>query len=149
MSKHWGISVKSEMTIPRKTRELKSSCLRNAYSLNLEREYNAGTSLRHPTGMKMYAELARNRKCKKLGIKSPSGNKLVHEMDQSEIFFIDWRSLKLCSNGMFRIQRDPEGKQYFSVRNTTGYEYLVDIVFYGEQIVHRPSYMGVMYDISY
>ena len=73
----------------------------------------------------------------------------VHEMDSSEIYFVDWRGLKLCSNGNFRIQKDPEGKQYFAVRNTTGYEYLVDVVFYGEQIVYRPSYMGAMFDIDY
>lgn len=71
----------------------------------------------------------------------------VQEMDFSEIFFIDWNALKLCSNGMFRMQRDPEGKLYFAVRNTTGYEYLVDSVFYGEQIVYRPNSMGVLYDV--
>ena len=63
------------MTIPWKVKALKDLCLRNAYSLNLEREYNAGTSLRHPSGMKMYAELARTTKRKKLGIKSLNGNK--------------------------------------------------------------------------
>lgn len=72
----------------------------------------------------------------------------VHEMDTSEIYFVDWRGLKLHSNGMFRIQEDPEGKKFFPIRNTTGYEYLVDVVFYGELAVNRPSYMGAMYGIT-
>ncbi len=73
----------------------------------------------------------------------------VQEMDKSEIFFLDWKGLKLCSNGMFRMQRDPEGKLYFPVRNTTGYEYLVDSVFFGEQIVYKPFSQGVIHTISY
>ena len=71
---YWGKTVNSETKIPWKVKKLKSLYLRNAYSLNLEREYNAGTSLRHPYGMKMYAELARKMKRKKLGIKSLNDN---------------------------------------------------------------------------
>lgn len=44
--------------------------------MNLEREYNSGTSVRHLEQMKMYAELTRNKKCEKLEIKNFNGNKL-------------------------------------------------------------------------
>lgn len=73
----------------------------------------------------------------------------VHEMEQSEIFFIDWSSLKLCSNGMFRREADPDGQQYYAVRADTGYEYIIDIAFFGELVVFKPSTMGVMHSISY
>ena len=67
--------MNSEMKIPRKSRELKRSRLRNAYRMNLETEYNSGKSVLQLIELKMYAELTRNRKCKKLGIKSLSDNK--------------------------------------------------------------------------
>lgn len=54
--------------------ELKTLNHRNAYQLKLEREYNTGKSVRHPDRVKMYADLTQNKKCKKLGIKSLSGN---------------------------------------------------------------------------
>jgi len=73
----------------------------------------------------------------------------VQEMDASEIFFIDWKGVKLHSNGMFRVQKDPEGKMYFSVRNTTGYQYIVDVCFYGELVVNRPLTQGAIHGITY
>ncbi len=73
----------------------------------------------------------------------------INEMDDSEIFYIDKRGMKLHSNGFFRKQVDPEGKQYYVVREQTGYYYITDICFFGELVVNRPSHMGVMYDISY
>jgi hypothetical protein len=73
----------------------------------------------------------------------------VHEMDDDVIFFLDWRSLKLHSDGFFRKQVDPEGKAYYTIRATTGYVYLCDIAFYGELVLHRPSHCGVLWGISY
>lgn len=55
--------------------ELKNYNLRNAYKVKLPREeYNPCTSARHLSEMKMYAELIRTKKNKKLGIKSLSDN---------------------------------------------------------------------------
>lgn len=73
----------------------------------------------------------------------------VHEMDSDVIYFIDWRALKLHSNGFFRKQVDPEGKAYYVVRETTGYVYICDIMFFGEMVLNRPSHCGVLYSISY
>ena len=71
----------------------------------------------------------------------------VHEQDDDKIYFVDWGSLKLCSNGMFRIQKSPEGLMYFTERATTGYTYIVDTVMFGEQICYKPSHNGVIHSV--
>lgn len=72
----------------------------------------------------------------------------VQEADDDVIMFIDWRAIKFYSNGFFRKRVAPDGKEYFEVRATTGYQYLVDICCFGELIVQRPSYCGILYGIS-
>lgn len=71
----------------------------------------------------------------------------VQEMDDDVIMYIDWRALKFHSNGFFRKRIAPDGKHYFEVRATTGYQYLVDMCLFGELVVSRPSYCGIMYNI--
>lgn len=73
----------------------------------------------------------------------------IQEMDDDVIYFMDWDALTLHSNGFFEKHADPEGKAYFVKRNTTGYQYIVDIRFYGELVCHHPSHCGVMYGINY
>jgi hypothetical protein len=73
----------------------------------------------------------------------------VQEMDDDVIYFLDWKGIKLHSNKFFRKQQTPEGLSYFTIRNTTGYVYISDVVFYGELIVNKPSSCGVIYSISY
>lgn len=72
----------------------------------------------------------------------------VQEMDEDSIMFIDWRALKFYSNGFFRKQKSPDGVEYYVVRNQTGYQYILDICLFGDIVVHRPSYMGILYGIS-
>lgn len=72
----------------------------------------------------------------------------VQEMDEDTIMFIDWRALKFYSNGFFRKQKSPDGVEYYVVRNQSGYQYILDIALFGDIVVHRPSYMGIMYGIS-
>lgn len=72
----------------------------------------------------------------------------VQEMDDDIIMFIDWRGLKFYSNGFFRKNKSPNGLEYFEVRATTGYQYIIDICLFGDIVVNRPSYMGIMYGIS-
>ncbi len=72
----------------------------------------------------------------------------VQEMDDDIIMFIDWRGLKFYSNGFFRKRKSPDGVEYFEIRATTGYQYIVDICLFGDIVVHRPSYMGIMYGIA-
>ena len=63
--------------------------------------------------------------------------------------FLDWRALKFHTNGFVRRERSPDGNEFFVVRNTTGYQYLMDIVVFGELVLSRPSYCGIMHTIDY
>jgi hypothetical protein len=73
----------------------------------------------------------------------------VQEADDDVIMFLDWRALKFYSNGFFRKRRSPDGIEYFEQRATTGYSYIVDMCLFGEIVVQRPSYCGILYSISY
>lgn len=72
----------------------------------------------------------------------------VQEADDDVIMFIDWRALKFYSNGFFKKRMSPDGIEYFEIRNTTGYQYIVDMCLFGELVVHRPSYCGIMYSVA-
>lgn len=86
-----------------------------------------------------------------VGSVAKGGLKLVavQEADNDIIIFLDWRALKFHSNGFFRKRIAPDGKEYFEIRNTTGYQYIIDVCLFGEMVVIRPSYCGVLYSISY
>lgn len=71
----------------------------------------------------------------------------IQEMDDDVIFFLDLRALKIYTNGGFKKREAPDGKQYFESRSTSGYSYLIDIAFFGDLVLLRPSYCGVMYSI--
>lgn len=73
----------------------------------------------------------------------------VQEADDDVIMYLDWRALKFYSNGFFRKRRSPDGIEYFESRATTGYTYIVDMCLFGELIVQRPSYCGILHSISY
>lgn len=74
----------------------------------------------------------------------------VQEMDNDVIFFLDLTSMKFYSNGFFKKRVDPDdGKEFYTVRNTTGYQYIVDICCFGDLVVHRPGVNGILYSISY
>ncbi len=72
----------------------------------------------------------------------------IQEMGDDWIAYIDWRALKFYSNGMFRKHKTPDGIEYFTTRSVTGYQYIVDIALFGDIVLERPSYCGVMGDIS-
>lgn len=86
-----------------------------------------------------------------VGSVTKGGLKLVavQEMDNAVIHIIDWRALKFYSNGFFKKRMSPDGKEFFEVRNTTGYQYIVDVCLFGEFVVLRPSYCGIIYGITY
>jgi hypothetical protein len=71
----------------------------------------------------------------------------VQEMSDDIIIFMDWRAAKFHSNGFFRKRIAPDGKHYFEDRATDGYKYLVDMFLFGEMVVSRPSYCGIMHSI--
>ncbi len=93
-------------------------------------------------------------KWRSIEVGSPSGYALklvaVPEMNDSEIIFMDWKSVELHSNGFFRIAEDQgDGNKLYRTRATTGFTYLADMCFYGDLVLHDPSVDGIMYGISY
>ena len=73
----------------------------------------------------------------------------IQEMDDDIVIYLDWRALKFYSNGFFRKRKSPDGIEYFEVRATTGFQYIVDVCLFGELVLQRPSYCGIMYGVSY
>ncbi len=72
----------------------------------------------------------------------------VQEMDEDIIMLLDWRGWKFYSNGFFKKRRSPEGQEFYEVRATTGYSYIVDICLFGDLACLRPSYQGVIHSVS-
>ena len=71
----------------------------------------------------------------------------VQEMEDDVIFFLDMRALKVYTNGGFRKRMNPDGREYFETRATTGYAYILDTCFFGDLVLIRPSYCGVLHSI--
>lgn len=82
-----------------------------------------------------------------MGVKGEIKVTAVQEMDNDVIYLMDWRALKLHTNQMFKKYKDPEGKLYYTVRNTDGYVHYVDICLFGELVVSKPNFCGVLYGI--
>jgi len=81
------------------------------------------------------------------GIKGSLKLIAIQELDNDAILFIDWRAFKFHSNGFFKRVKDPEGKEFYTKRYTTGYKYFVDMALFGDLICSRPSYCGIMSNI--
>lgn len=73
----------------------------------------------------------------------------ILEADDDVIFFVDWASMKFMTNGFFRKEQSPDGNEYFTVRNTTGYLYLLDIKLFGDMMFPKAGQNGVIFGISY
>lgn len=73
----------------------------------------------------------------------------IQEMDDDCIMYLDKTAYKFYSNGMFRKRTAPDGKQYYELRDTSGYSYLLDMCLFGEFVLLAPSKCGIMYGINY
>lgn len=73
----------------------------------------------------------------------------LQEWDDDVIVAWDPKSVKFVTNGFFKKRKSPDGREYFEVRNTTGYQYLIDICCFGEMAWHVPGNNGILYGISY
>jgi len=73
----------------------------------------------------------------------------IQEWDDDVIAFIDWSSMKFMTNGFFKKRMSPDGKEYFEVRNTTGYQYIVDVSLFGEMMFKKVGNCGIIHTISY
>jgi len=71
----------------------------------------------------------------------------IQEMDDDCILFVDWSTMTFRTNGGFRKRKSPEGKEYFEVRNTSGYQYILDISLFGELEVRKPGQNGILHSI--
>jgi hypothetical protein len=72
----------------------------------------------------------------------------IQEMPDEQIIFLDPKALVFASNGMFRKRQSPEGQEYFEVRNTTGYKYIVDVCLFGDLVVKAPGHCGIIYSVA-
>lgn len=73
----------------------------------------------------------------------------IVEMDDDVIFYLDMKSMVFRTRGGFKKRISPDGKEYFEIRNTTGYAYIVDQCIFGDLEVNKPGHNAVMYGISY
>lgn len=84
-----------------------------------------------------------------VGVKGSLTVVAIQEMDDDYICILDMSAFKVYSNGFIRKRQNPDGREYFEVRNTTGYQYIVDVCFFGDMVLERPSRCGILYNISY
>jgi hypothetical protein len=87
-----------------------------------------------------------------VGSVTKGGLKLVgvQEADNDIIMLLDWRALKFHSNGFFRKRKNPDtGSEFYEIRAESGYQYILDTCLFGELVVIRPSYCGIIHSISY
>lgn len=73
----------------------------------------------------------------------------IQEWDDDVIAILDMKSMVFRSNGFFQKRKSPEGQEYFEVRNTTGYQYIVDISLFGELEINKSGHCGIIYGVSY
>jgi hypothetical protein len=72
----------------------------------------------------------------------------IQEMDNDVIFMLDMASMTFRSNGFFRKRKNPQtGQEYFEVRNTTGFQYIIDTCLFGELEVTKPGNNGIIFSI--
>lgn len=73
----------------------------------------------------------------------------IQEFDDDIIAFIDWKAMTFRSNGFFKKRMSPDGQEYFEVRNTDGYQYIVDISLFGEMEWRKPGTCGIIHTVAY
>lgn len=73
----------------------------------------------------------------------------IQEWDDDTIALVDWRSITFRSNGYFKKRISPDGREYFEVRNTNGYQYIVDCCLFGEMEYKKPGHSAIIYNVDY
>lgn len=89
-----------------------------------------------------------------IDVATVTGQKLklvgINEMRDDLIFGLDWSGVQMYSNGMFDMRKSPKtGDYFYEERTEDGFVYIVDVRFFGELVVSRPSYQFVIHSISY
>ena len=73
----------------------------------------------------------------------------IQEWDDDTIAILDMNSMIFRSNGFFKKRKNPEGHEYFEVRNNTGYQYIIDTCLFGELEINKPGHNGIIHSINY
>lgn len=76
----------------------------------------------------------------------------MDELDDDIIMFIDWKSMKIHSQGGLKRHVDLDGNAFTTVRDDSGndtFYYLVDWIFRGELVVSKPSNNLIIHSVSY
>lgn len=73
----------------------------------------------------------------------------ILEMDNDVIYYLDMKAFVFRTRGGFKKRSAPDGREYFEIRNTTGYAYIVDQCLFGELEVNKPGHCAVVHSISY
>lgn len=73
----------------------------------------------------------------------------IVEMDDDVIMYLDLKSMVFRTRGGFRKRKSPEGKEYYEVRGTDGFKFVVDMCLFGQLEVNAPGHNAIIYGISY
>lgn len=71
----------------------------------------------------------------------------LRDMPDNVAYIMDWSALKFHGSRFFDRKRHLNGDEFFMVRATTGYSYIVDCRFYGDLVVSKPSHCGIIHSI--
>jgi hypothetical protein len=72
----------------------------------------------------------------------------VQEMEDDVIFLLDMKAMKFRTRGGFRKRMSPDGKEYFEVRATTGFQYIVDACLFGEMEYRGIGQCAVIHTVA-
>jgi hypothetical protein len=73
---------------------------------------------------------------------------MIQEWDDDVVWYRDPDSHTFRSNGFFKKRKNPEGHEYFELRNQDGYQYIVDMCLFGEMEYTKPGQNGFVYGID-
>ncbi len=71
----------------------------------------------------------------------------IQEKSDDTIMYLDWEGISFYSNGGIKRRTAPDGKQYFELRATTGYSYVLDHCLFGDIVCERPASQAIMFGI--
>lgn len=72
----------------------------------------------------------------------------IAECDNDVVYFIDWKHFGFHSNGGIRKVKTPDGNEFYPVRTTEGYTYIVDIELFGDLSAQGAGKCGALHSLS-
>ena len=71
----------------------------------------------------------------------------IQEAEDDKIMYLDWSAVKFFSNGLFKRRKAPDGKEYYEVRESSGYFYILDHCLFGDLVCTAPWKQAIMHSI--